>query len=144
MALKLKKTGSVTREHLQMELDVDYYLEFQTQPYKAPDIRQRAPKEGEKAKEPPMLADVLAYSEDAEGVITKEYTIIVNAVLAGALDEHYPGAAVIGERLIICKLPKVNGKDYNRFNVSTFDLDDGENPEEFAVEAPKPNKKRAK
>jgi hypothetical protein len=144
MALKLKKTGSVTREHLQMELGVDYYLEFETQPYRAPDVRARAPKEGEKAKEPPMLADVVAYTEDGDGVLTKEYTIIVNAVLAGALDEHYPGAAVIGERLIVTKLPKVNGKDYNRFNISTFDLDDGESPEEFAVEAPKPNKKRGK
>lgn len=142
MALKLKKTGSVTREHLQMELGVDYYLEFQTAPYKAPDVRTRTPKDGEKAKEPPMLADVLAYSEDEEGILTKEFTIIVNAVLKGILDEHYPDAAVIGERLIVTKLPKVNGKDYNRFNVSSFDLDDGE--DELIDETPKPNKKRGK
>jgi|WetSurMetagenome_2_1015567.scaffolds.fasta_scaffold167045_2 hypothetical protein len=142
MALKLKKTTSVTREHLQMELGVDYYLEFETQPYKATEIRARAPKEGEKAKEPPLLCDVLAYSEDAEGILTKEYTIIVNSVLKSILDEHYPEAAVIGERLIVTKLPKVNGKDYNRFNVSNFDLDDGEDAP--VDDTPKPNKKRGK
>jgi hypothetical protein len=142
MALKLKKTTSVTREHLQMELGVDYYMEFQTQPYKAPEVRVRIPKDGEKAKEPPMLADVLLYSEDAEGVLTKEYTIIVNAVLKSILDEHFPGDVVIGERLIVTKLAKVNGKDYNRFNVSSFDLDDGE---DVPVDtAPVPNKKRGK
>jgi hypothetical protein len=142
MALKLKKTDSVTREHLQMELGVEYYLEFLSCAYKAPDVRTRVPKDGSVAKDPPMLADVLMFAQDDDGVLTKEYTIIVNAVLQSILDENYPNDSLIGERLCIIKLPKVHGKDYNRFNVSKFDLDDGE--DEPVDTTPKPNKKRGK
>jgi len=141
MALKLKKTESVTREHFQMELGVEYYFEFQTQVYKAPNVRTRNVA-GEVNKEPPMLADVLLFVEDAEGVLSKEYTIIINTVLKNILDDTYPGDALIGERLCVVKLPKVQGRDYNRFNVARFDLDDGEEP---AVDTtPVPNRMRGK
>jgi|WetSurMetagenome_2_1015567.scaffolds.fasta_scaffold01633_21 hypothetical protein len=140
--LRLKKTASVTREMLSMTIGEDYYLEFQTRPYLAKEQRTRALKEGEKVKAPPMLADVLAFSEDDSGVLTKEYTIICNAVLVSILEDNFPGDAVIGERLIVTKLDKISGRDYNLFNVSTFDLDDGTDPE--VVEAPQPNKSRRK
>jgi hypothetical protein len=72
---------------------------------------------GEKATmEPATLCHVtnLQTGEEAQ--------LIVNAVVKGNLEEHYPGAAYVGKGFAITKHAKRTGKRYNDFSLQEIEV----------------------
>ena len=78
-------------------------------------------KEGEKAKEPAVLANCINLED---GAICQ---IIVSAVVKSVLTEEYPNDGYVGKCFAITKQGRNPGKQYNQ-----FDIEEVEDPDESA------------
>jgi len=51
----------------------------------------------------------------------KRYTLIVNKVLEGILNEDFPGDGYIGKTIAFTRHPKAAGKSYHTYSVDVFE-----------------------
>jgi len=77
--------------------------------------KPQKPKEGEKAKEPAILAPCVNLEDGETGVI------IISAVVKSVLSEEYPANKYVGLCFAITKLGRAAGKSYNTYKVEEID-----------------------
>ena len=128
--MKIKVGDAVTRDHLKILDNTPYFLEFQSVPVQQPDTRKLDANGVLVGKAPPKLVHVAQFVEDeATGdVFAKDYVIIINAVLAGIIESEFPGDTIIGQRLQVIRFSKREGKNYNDFKVTHFELEESAAP----------------
>jgi hypothetical protein len=73
--------------------------------------KEQKAKDGEKKKEPAMLANCVNLQDGSE------CQIILSAVVKSVLEDEYPNSAYVGKCFAITKQGRAPGKSYNQFDV---------------------------
>jgi hypothetical protein len=107
-----KRKKLLTRPVLKYVVGIANYVKFEEAMHIGKDMKA---KEGEKKKEPATIANVidLKTGEPAQ--------IIANAVVKSVLNEYYPNDTYVGLCFSITKQKRVDGKQYDPFNIEEID-----------------------
>lgn len=108
-----KVLKNVTLPIIKHELDVPVYIQITGEMFEGKELKGT----GDKAKmEPATLCHAINLETGEEG----QY--ILNAVVKGNLDEHYPNGNYVGKGFAITKHEKREGKRYNDFSIQEIEV----------------------